>query len=350
VVVSKGYFHDLQNRVGGAIYCYFSGELSVLDTTFLKCSASGGNLLVDAYGGGLCNDGTGLNVERCCFHETKSETWGSAISYTKPATTVRVSYVSFHACYGIGGCSGTIDDQQGATSSFPNLTFTFCSLNPSASDDNSDGVAILCRAGDAQFTLSYSVVLNCIGSTGIDTKSNNRPEIRYCNFYHNRFTDGTTTWALFYAEKSGLIVTSCIFNNNSNIFLHTPSFLGTKIVFTVTWCVFSGSISTTAGYYSYTANNYAGIVTASHPLTFTWLTYSPTASPTRSRSKSPSPTRSRSQSSSGTISSNPVEGTPQPSESRFATEEFTFFPDIYHIRYFLLRTSYFLTFFIWGDS
>jgi hypothetical protein len=293
VLVSKGYFHDLQNRLGGAIYCDDSGELSVLDTTFLNCSAYGAYLLHDAYGGGLCHDGTGLNVERCCFRETKSETWGSAISYKKPDTPVRVSYVSFYQCSGIGGCSGTIDDQQGATSTFPNLNFTFCLLNPSSANNNGDGVVILCRAGDAQFTLSYSVVLNCIGSSGIDTKSSNRPEVHHCNFYHNRFTDGTTTWALFYAEKSGLIVNYCIFNNNSNIFVYDAPLLGTKIGFTVTWCVFSGSISNSAQDYSYTFNNYVDVVTASHTLTFTWFTYCPTASPTRSRSKS----------SSGTISS-----------------------------------------------
>jgi hypothetical protein len=278
VVVSNCLFESLTAAVGGAIYAKGSGQLSVCSTTFLQCNAIG-NVLQSAYGGGVCSDGDSLILERCCFRETTSEDWGSALSYKKPSSTAIVSDVSFHFSSGISYASGTIDDQDGAESTFSRLNFTDCRLNPSSGRDAGHGSVILSRHPSADFNFRYCTVLHCIGSTGIQITATATPAIQYCNFYDNAFSDGETTGALFYANAYGMTVTFCVFNNNSAIF-----FLSGTIVtgYAVAHCVFSQNIAWNS-IFTLTSNNYVLTTTASHTIAYTWFTYCPTASPIPTR-------------------------------------------------------------------
>jgi hypothetical protein len=241
--VRDSFFQDLSGFRGGGIdFLVSSGSLSVFDTTFLRCSA------VPNYdsqrGGGINHEGTLMAIERCCFRETSTSGYGTAISYSSLSGTalgtVNVTDASFTSCYAIGDGTGTICDKKGAYSTLLRLNFTGGRMAVSQWVNEGDGIAILSIGLSAYFTFSYSTVLDSVASTGIDIESEIPPVIENCNFYNNVFTDGTHSYALFYADDYGMIVRYCVFNNNSDIFrIYTDD---PEVGFTFSDCVFSGSI------------------------------------------------------------------------------------------------------------
>jgi hypothetical protein len=128
--ITYSFFKDLNATYGGAIYFKTaSGEGSVLDTTFLRCAAS--QWLSYGYGGGILHDGKQLTVLRCCFRETKTDGYGTAISYSRSDGAVNLTDVSFSYCSAIDDGAGTIDDHAGAISTFARLNFSDGRMRPS---------------------------------------------------------------------------------------------------------------------------------------------------------------------------------------------------------------------------
>jgi hypothetical protein len=122
----------------------------------------------------------------------------TAISF-RSAVLASVSDSAFYECYGVGSCSGTIDNQLGPDSVLLRRDFAGCRLRPSGTSNYGNGVVLLSRDSWASFTFSHCSVLKWPGSTGIDFEASDRPTIEYGNFYSNVFSDGKES--PFYGTK-----------------------------------------------------------------------------------------------------------------------------------------------------
>jgi hypothetical protein len=314
VDVRDAFFQDQLAQHGGAIYfSASSGTLTVTRTTILHCTAIPS--LLWGYGGGICHGGDTISISYSCFRETRTDGWSTTVSYYRSDVIANLTDVSFYYCSAINDATGTIDDQDGAISTFIRLNFTDCYMRPNANVNYGDGVAILTRDASASFTCVYCTVLHCTGTTGIDTESNNRPIIEYSNFDDNTFSDGSTSWSLFYVGRSGMTVRYCVCNNKvGRVFLFAPGTVNGGFI--VYGCVFSSADNNASSAYYSMSNNLFNAATASHTLTYFYTALCPTESPTRSPSPlstlTPTPGKSADQPSPSpsTSDSYPKSGTP----------------------------------------
>jgi hypothetical protein len=92
----------------------------------------------------------------------------------------KVLPVGSQGCYRIRSASGTICGESDVASAFWGFPFTYCRFMPNYVDDGGDGLAILPRTQGPNFNFTYSTVLNCAGSTGIDITTATPPAISCC--------------------------------------------------------------------------------------------------------------------------------------------------------------------------
>jgi hypothetical protein len=272
------FFENLQDRVGGAIYIQNTvvPEVHVRTCTFHGTSATSGgppdNL--PSYGGGLCHEGGILNVSDCCFRQTSSSSYGTAIHWDTSGTDEVITRSTFFGCFSSGdGTYGTISETDGRRVGFASLNFTECRLGVTAA--NGWGFCLYSSSGVSRVEVVYSTILDCVGSTGIHTHLYVSHTLRFCNFYGNSVSvDG----AILYAEGVGMDLQYCIFNGDA------PPF-GMSYVpddeydsFSLISCVFSIPESDLSLPFYIYANNVFEAVTASYYLTHLNTHYCPTAS------------------------------------------------------------------------
>jgi hypothetical protein len=285
-VITDCFFANATGDSGGAVYINeSSGPLFVSSTTFLRCSATKAS---GASGGALFVGSTFLDMADCCFRETLSYKYGSAMTLSSPNSSNSINTSDFVGCGDQGdGRRGTVYHAEPMAVYYLNLNFSECRLLTGAESGN--GVVFQAEPTGGTWTFSYCTVLNCSGSSGLQSCSRDSGHIQYCNVYFNELHSGR---ALLYAVRTGMFIDGCLFNGNSGEFYrYTDSGeLAGAMRFVVTNCVFSSSSPfATATYFDLTTPNSLNTTSDSHPLEHFNTHYCPTA-PTASRSLSRSAT------------------------------------------------------------
>jgi hypothetical protein len=311
-MVYDSFFSNLHDGWwGGAIYTTSStGALYVDSTTFLKCSVSVWGAY--SYGGAIYHEGEDFGVSMSCFRETGSDDYATAIHISSARGAKGMVLASCVKCYNMEeNPDATIHDEDGAGCEIVQCNFSECRLVPDAYDGN--GVVFLCEGQTGTLTFMWSTVLYCVGSTAIHSYSLYQGQIIQCNFYGNRVQTSKEMWAVFYGEKVGMIVTECIFCNNSNIFILESS--KSRVFFTVIDCIFDRTISSSA-IYSGNSGNLFNTLTASLDGFYAWMPDCPTSSPTISASPAKTQTIAEVRSASPVPSATETETqSPIPSQS-----------------------------------
>jgi hypothetical protein len=239
-----------------------------------------------------------LDIGNCCFRETSSDTYGTAIHFDSDGTSQEIHASTFYGCYSSEPAThGTISDKKGGQVRCLALNFTDCRPDTRYGTDRGFFLSAT-DAGAGELTFDLCTVLNCAGSSGFHSFLKTRPVVEYSNFYGNSVAG---TLALLYANTVGMDVHDCIFNGPGQLLGYdlAPAYLSAEQRFSLVKCVFSGSVPTLPGDFYTELGNVGETVTASFVIPHFATFYCPTASPTRSRwpipSRSPAATPTKAQ-------------------------------------------------------
>jgi hypothetical protein len=261
------FFHETSSGVGGAIYVASAYILYATATTFLGCSAP--RLpLVPGFGGAICHNGISPEILRCCFREDTSSGYGNAISVSYSPTISSVIDCSFLECKDDSGSSwGGIYTKAGGQMTLIGLNFSDCVLS---NNTNAFGAVLFADETAGTWTFSASTVVRCGGGSALDNYAFSVPRVELSNCYNNTCS---ASYSVLLGRYGGFEIDRCIFRGNTRE-LHIESPSSSQPKFSVTNCVFSGSLPS-GDIYQKAVNNSVEMETAS----FAYLYFSTSACP-----------------------------------------------------------------------
>jgi hypothetical protein len=243
-------FSDTTSTYGGGISIWTnSPTVNISDCTFHQCSAT--------VGGGIDYSGSALSIYRCCFSLTVAVQYGTAIDFFSGSGTVSVRSTNFVGCHDTekSGCWGTIADDFGADSDYNQLNFSNCELR--GSDTFGEGSVLTSRRDSGRWSFSFSTIYGCVGFSAIQNNCGQVCELSFTNIYNNVIPEGS---GVIFCQTVGILMKSCIFNNNSAKFFIDRYSPGSG--FHVLHSIFSDDLPV-ASYYEETVGNYVNRETAS---------------------------------------------------------------------------------------
>jgi hypothetical protein len=204
LVLANCFFRDLgrESETGGAVQLdAASADLFVQDTTFTYCRASSG--------GGIVVLNGSLAISRSCFDRCNASNVGFAVDIQSGLVAFSAAASNFDQCGGSG--RGLINVEQAAQCSGIMAHLNVSGTNPSRSRLPA-GVAFYTWSSQSQWNLSYSTMLNCYGTTLLDSRAQiGQTVVEFCNIYGN-FANEYLIWI---SSGCRLLCDSCIFRGNT---------------------------------------------------------------------------------------------------------------------------------------
>jgi hypothetical protein len=260
VEVRDSLFINTTAEFGGGV-CIWNPQptVNISDSTFHLCDA------VD--GGAIDVSGSVATVYRCCFSATIASNAGSAISLSYGQAPADICELNFVACGDEDVASGgTVSDASGFRAEYDLLNFSFCAVAMAT-----DGSVLRVVAPSATWSFAHCTVVGCRGLTGLRSESDTPCLVTFCNFCDNIVEPNR---GLLSCYRIGMVVVSCVFNNNTDLFaMDLPT---AETGFRVSGCFFSEELPNES-YYSETADNCDETQTRSLDLSHFHTEYCPAA-------------------------------------------------------------------------
>jgi hypothetical protein len=248
--IRDSFFSGTHSDYGGGISIRSSSpSVTISDSTFRLCSAT--------FGGAVDYSGSDLSVSRSCFYFTVASRYGTAIDLLSGSGSVSLSESNFVGCHNDleQGCWGTIADDLGVDSVYRGTNFSFCALR--SPEAFGEGSVLYARRDSGHWNFSFSTFLYCSGFSAIHNNCDQVCELSFSNVYNNVVPVDS---GVVFCRSVGIVVESCIFNNNSAEFFLEHYSPGSG--FRILHCMFSADLPN-AVYFDQLVGNVANTETAS---------------------------------------------------------------------------------------